>query len=139
MEVNKMKKTLKVSALLMIVAIMLVSLTGCFKNKIVATKHTDAENSMVGAYDEKIEITFKKDKADKMVWTMEFEDEETAEKMSSLYDGLVKNADIDQKGKKVVVTFKTEDIAKQNDMKEEDLTKEKLIEKLEEDGYTVKK
>lgn len=134
-----MKKTLKISALLAIIAIMLVSLTGCFKNKIVATKHVDADKSMVGAYDEKIEITFKKDKADKIVWTMEFDDEDKAEKMSSLYKEFIKDADVDQKGKKIVITIKTKDFADQNDMKEEDLTKDNLVKKLEDQGYTVKK
>lgn len=134
-----MKKTLKISALLAIIAIMLVSLTGCFKNKIVATKHVDADKSMVGAYDEKIEITFKKDKADKIVWTMEFDAEDKAEKMSSLYKEFIKEADVDQKGKKIVITIKTKDFADQNDMKEEDLTKDNLVKKLEDQGYTVKK
>ena len=36
------------------------------------------DNIYFGAYDEKIEVTFKKDKVDKIVWTMEFKDEETA-------------------------------------------------------------
>lgn len=134
-----MKKALKISALLLIVVAMLVSLTGCFKNKLVATKHVDAENSMVGAYDEKIEITFKKDKADKIVWTMEFEDNDKAEKIASLYDGLIKEADVNQKGKKVTITLKTKDFADQNDMKEDDLTKDNLAKKLEEEGYKVKK
>ena len=62
-----MKKTLKITALLMIVAIMLLSLAGCGKDKIVATKSTSEENSMFGAYDEKIEVTFKKEKVDKIV------------------------------------------------------------------------
>lgn len=134
-----MKKTLKVSALLIIVALMLVSLTGCFKNKIVATKHTDAEKSMVGAYDEKIEITFKKDKADKIVWTMEFEDEEKAESTASLYDSFIKGADVDQKGKKVVVKINTKDFADIYEMKDDELTKDNLVKKLEDQGYTVKK
>ena len=137
-----MKKTLKISALLMIVAIMLLSLAGCGKDKIVATKSTSAENSMFGAYDEKIEITFKNDKADKIVWTMEFKDEATAKSMSGLYQmasSELKDLEIKQDGKKIVLTMGAESFGSQSDMKDEDLTKDKLVKELEDQGYTVKK
>ena len=137
-----MKKTLKISALLMVVAIMLLALTGCGKNKIVATKSTSGENSMFGAYDEKIEVTFKKDKVDKIVWTMEFKDEETAESMSGLYQmasSELKDLEIKQDGKKVVLTMGAESFASQSDLKDEDLSRDKIIKELEEQGYTVKK
>lgn len=137
-----MKKTLKISALLMVIAIMMLALTGCGKNKVVATKSTSEENSMFGAYDEKIEVTFKKDKADKIVWTMEFKDEETAKSMSGLYQmaaSELKDLEIKQDGKKVVLTMGSESFASQSDLKDEDLTREKIIKKLEDQGYTVKK
>lgn len=137
-----MKKTLKITALLMIVAIMLLSLAGCGKDKIVATKSTSEENSMFGAYDEKIEVTFKKEKVDKIVWTMEFKDEETANSMSGLYQlasSELKDLEIKQDGKNVVLTMGAESFASQSDMNKEDLTKDQIVKELEEQGYTVKK
>lgn len=137
-----MKKTLKISALLMIVAIMLLSLAGCGKDKLVATKSTSGENSMFGAYDEKIEITFKNNKADKIVWTMEFKDEATAKSMSGLYQmasSELKDLEIKQDGKKIVLTMGAESFGSQSDVKDEDLTKDKLAKELEDKGYTVKK
>ena len=56
-----MKKTLKILAVVAFVLAVLFILTGC-GNKLVATKNTENDESP----SEKIEITFKKDKPDKI-------------------------------------------------------------------------
>ena len=120
---------------------MLLALTGCGGNKIVATKTTDADNSMLGAYTEKIEITFKKDKADKIVWTTEFEDESNASKMAGLYKlagSEIGDIKVEQKGKKVIMTMDAKAFASESDLDEDALTKDELTKSLEEQGYKVK-
>lgn len=136
-----MKKLVKGSLLLMVVAMMLMALTGCGKNKLVATKSNSADNSLLGAYDEKIEVTFKNDKADKIVWTMEFKDENKAKSAAGLYqmasseiDGL----EVKQDGKKVVLNMSVKAFADTADMKDEDLSRDAFKKALEEQGYTVK-
>ena len=69
-----MKKTIKSSALLLVIAMILFTLTGCMGNKLVATKSN--EDSMFGKYEEKVEISFKDDKADKITITTEYEEKE---------------------------------------------------------------
>ncbi|MBR3673513.1 MAG: hypothetical protein IKN65_04375 [Clostridia bacterium] len=136
-----MKKLVKGSLLLMVVAIMLMALTGCGKNKLVATKSNSSENSLLGAYDEKIEITFKKDKADKIVWTMEFEDESKAKSAAGLYQmasSEIEGLEVKQDGKKVVLNMSVEAYAKTADMKDEDLSRDAFKKELEDEGYTVK-
>ena len=136
-----MKKLVKGSLLLMVVAMILMALTGCGKNKLVATKSNDAENSLLGAYDEKIEITFKKDKADKIVWTMEFEDESKAKSAAGLYQmasSEIEGLEVKQDGKKVVLNMSVEAYAKTADMKDEDLSRDAFKKELEDEGYTVK-
>lgn len=136
-----MKKLVKGSLLLMVVTVMLMALTGCGKNKLVATKSNSAENSLLGAYEEKIEITFKKDKADKIVWTMEFEEESKAKSASGLYqmasseiDGL----EVKQDGKKVILNMSVKAFAETSDMKDEDLSRDAFKKALEEQGYKIK-
>ena len=63
-----MKKTAKSIVLALVMGLLLIALTGCGANKLVATKSSDDE--FMGKYEEKIEISFKDDKADQIVWTM---------------------------------------------------------------------
>lgn len=136
-----MKKLVKGSLLLMVVAMMLMALTGCGKNKLVATKSNDSESSLLGAYDEKIEVTFKKDKADKIVWTMEFKDENKAKSAAGLYQmasSEIEGLEVKQDGKKVVLNMSVKAFADTADMKDEDLSRDAFKKALEEQGYTVK-
>ncbi|MBR2786780.1 MAG: hypothetical protein IKD76_04735 [Clostridia bacterium] len=136
-----MKKTIKTSVLFIFMAIMLVALTGCGGNKLVATKSTSADDSLAGACEEKIEITFKNDKADKIVWTMEFEDENNASTIVGLYklaSSELSGMDIKQDGKKVVLTMDAKAFAETSDIKEDELSKDSIKKSLEDAGYTVK-
>ena len=136
-----MKKLVKGSLLLMVVAMILMALTGCGKNKLVATKSNDSASSLLGSYEEKIEVTFKNDKADKIVWTMEFEDESKAKSAAGLYQmasSEIEGLEVKQDGKKVVLNMSVKAFADTADMKDEDLSRDAFKKALEEQGYTVK-
>lgn len=133
-----MKRTIKSAMLLTVLAVILFALTGC-GNKLVATK-TESD-SMFGEYKETVEVSFKKDKADKIKITMEFESEDNAESIASLYklagdsvDGL----EVEQKDKKVIITMDPETFADEEGLDDSDLTKDSIKKSLEEAGYTVK-
>ena len=133
-----MKKVLKSSLLLAVLAMLLLALTGCGGNKIVATK--SEENEMFGKYEEKIEITFKKDKIDKVVMTMEFENEDKAKALASLYNMSKESNDdlkVEQKGKKLIMTMNAKAFADQEGVNE-DVSKDSIKKSLEEAGYKVK-
>ena len=127
-----MKKTIKSSLLLIVMAVILFALTGCANSKLVATK-SNSEGGM--KYEEKIEITFKNKLANKFKMTMEFEDESTA-KMLGEY--LKDEEGFKQDGKKIIYEMNVEEYAKQEGVKKEELTRDYLKKELEKDGYKVK-
>lgn len=129
-----MKKTAKSILLVAIMAILLLALTGCGGDKLVATKSSDE-------YDEKIEISFKDDKIEEIVWTMEFSEEEDAESFVEIFEELgdeSEGMDVKQKGKKVVLTVDAETFAELEGYDNESVSKDEIKESLEEDGYEVK-
>lgn len=136
-----MKKTAKSIVLALVMGLLLIALTGCGANKLVATKSSDDE--FMGKYEEKIEISFKNDKADQIVWTMEFEDEDKAESVASIFK-LASNSDedtkidVEQKGKKVTLKMDAKSFASEEDMDDNSLSKEEMKKSLEDEGYTVK-
>lgn len=136
-----MKKTAKSIVLALVMGLLLIVLTGCGANKLVATKSSDDE--FMGKYEEKIEISFKDDKADQIVWTMEFEDEDKAESVASIFK-LASNSDedtkidVEQKGKKVTLKMDAKSFASEEDMDDNSLSKEEMKKSLEDEGYTVK-
>lgn len=136
-----MKKTAKSIILALVMGLLLIALTGCGANKLVATKSSDDE--FMGKYEEKIEISFKDDKADQIVWTMEFEDEDKAESVASIFK-LANNSDedtkidVEQKGKKVTLKMDAKSFASEEDMDDNSLSKEEMKKSLEDEGYTVK-
>ncbi len=136
-----MKKTAKSIVLALVMGLLLIALTGCGANKLVATKSSDDE--FMGKYEEKIEISFKDDKADQIVWTMEFEDEDKAESVASIFK-LANNSDedtkidVEQKGKKVTLKMDAKSFASEEDMDDNSLSKEEMKKSLEDEGYTVK-
>lgn len=136
-----MKKTAKYLLVALAMVALLFSLTGCGSNKLVATKTTDDE--MFGKYEEKIEIKFKDDKAETIVWTMEFEDEDKAESTAALFkllenDEEFKGVEVEQKDKKVVLTMDAKSFASQQDIDDGSLSKDEMKKSLEEEGYKVK-
>lgn len=127
-----MKKTIKSSILLMVMAVILFALTGCAGSKLVATKsHEEAGMK----YEEKIEIKFKNKLASEVKMTMEFEDEDTAKSLAK-YLGDEEN--VKQDGKKVIMTMDVEDYAKEEGVEKDKLTRDYLKTELEKDGYKVK-
>ena len=129
-----MKKTAKSIVLALVMGLLLIALTGCGANKLVATKSSDDE--FMGKYEEKIEISFKDDKADQIVWTMEFEDEDKAESVASIFK-LANNSDedtkidVEQKGKKVTLKMDAKSFASEEDMDDNSLSKEEMKKSLE--------
>lgn len=138
-----MKKTIKNIALVLVMGIMLVLLTGCGGNKLVATK--TSEDDTMGKYNEKIEITFKNNKANEIKMTYEFEDKSNADSMYSLLNlGMamageeVEGLKVEQDDKKVIMTMDSKAFEEQEGTNDEEMTKDALKAKLEEQGYKVK-
>lgn len=139
-----MKKTLKGLALALVMSFIVISLTGCGSDKLVATKTT--EDEMMGNYKEKITMTFKDDKVETIEMSMEFDDEETAQGMYGLLSlgmsmdesGELEGMEVEQDGKKIIMTMDAEAYASSEGVSDEEMTKEALKEALEADGYTVK-
>lgn len=139
-----MKKVAKSLVLLLIMSLILVALTGCGGDKLVATKTTE-DDSMFGTYEEEIEISFKGDKADKIKMTLKFEKEDTAKSAyaifnlgASILEDEAEDYDVKQSGKKLIIEMSATAYENQEYLKEEDMTKEALKTSLEEDGYKVK-
>lgn len=147
-----MKKTVKSLFVLMIMAILLVGLAGCGDKEdskkddkkasnndtLVATK--SGEDDFFGKYDEKVEVSFKDDKADKIVMTRELESEETVKSIEKVIDYL--NTDEGMKfeveGNKVIITFDAETYIAEEGLDDDDLSRDAFKKDLESAGYTVK-
>jgi len=128
-----MKRTSKSLLLIAIITMILLTLTGCGKNKLVATKSSDD-------YEEKIEISFKDDKIKEVTWTMEFDKEEDAESFVKLFESMsseLEGAEVKQKGKKAILKFDEKSFAEFSG-DEANSSKEDIKKALEEDGYKVK-
>lgn len=139
-----MKKTLKLLAVVAVLLVMLIALTGC-GNKIVATRET--EDGGV-SYEEKLEIKLKDDKINNVKVTMTFEDKETAEKMKvqldaamamiTAFSGGDSGMEIKQKSKKIIIELDAEQYADMYGAEIEEISKDELKAQLEEEGYKVK-
>lgn len=135
-----MKRTVKSIFLFLVMAVMLLALTGCGENKkLVATK--EGEESGFGKYKETVEVTFKDKKADKITMTRELEDQDKADSIAKALEYLGADAfdgmDVKVDGKKVIMTLNAKDFLG-DDVKDEDLSRESIKKELEDDGYKVK-
>lgn len=141
-----MKKTLQRIGYVVILAVILLALTGC-GNKIVATKQVD---DLGVKYEETIEIGIKKDKVSSMKYVWKFEDESAAQEMKKTLDEVVAgngamealtgeslDTKVEQKGKKITVTFSSDKFGTDS-LDLSDGKKEELIKSLEDSGYKVK-
>ena len=138
-----MKKTTKLVALLAILLAFSFVLVGCGGDKVVATK--ESSDSMMGDYKETIEISFKDEKPASVEMSMEFDSKDKAETMYSLYElGMSMTSEetaykCKQKGKSIVIEYSNiEAFDEENYSNLADMTKDEIIESLEEEGYTVK-
>lgn len=135
-----MKKTLKGVFLFVVMAVMLLAMTGCGENnKLVATK--EGEETGFGKYKETVEVTFKDKKADQITMTRELEDQDKADSISKALEYLGADAfngmDVKVDGKKVIMTLNAKDFLG-DDVKDEDLSRDSIKKELEDDGYKVK-
>lgn len=141
-----MKKTLKIIALIAIMLVAVLALTGC-GNKLVATKDVEGTSSEP-KHSEKIEISFKKDKV-KMIYT--FDNKDDAKKFVDSYNALIALASaftsgdeknslptIEQKGKKTIIEMDAKMYAEMSGETEAGMTKEEVKASLEKQGYKVK-
>lgn len=138
-----MKKVAKSVALLLVMGMILVLLAGCGSDKLVATKTT--EDDMVGSYKEEVVMTFEKDKVTNIEMSMEFDKEETAAAMYSMFNmGLsmsgedMEGMEAKQDGKKFIMTMDAKAYAESEGVSDEEMTKDAMKAALEADGYTVK-
>ena len=99
----------------------------------------------MGKYNERIEITFKNNKANEIKMTYEFEDKSNADSMYSLLNlGMamageeVEGLKVEQDDKKVIMTMDSKAFEEQEGTNDEEMTKDALKAKLEEQGYKVK-
>ena len=145
-----MKKTLKVSLLIACLLVVLLALTGCGGNKLVATKEVEATEE-TAKYTEEIEVSFKNDKIDNVKMTFIFENADTAKKYVDDYNAMIEMLQkldeesktnipkLTQKGKKAIMELDAKTFAEMAGNEEEvNMTKEELRKSLEEDGYKVK-
>lgn len=149
-----MKKTVKSLFVLMIMAILLVGMTGCGDDEkskkdkdeanesnngtLVATK--SGEDDFYGKYDERIEVTFKDGKAEKIVMTRELENENTAKSIEKVisYLNTEEGMKFEVEGKKIIITFDAKTYIAEQGIKDGDLSRDSFKKVLEEAGYTVK-
>ena len=138
-----MKKTLKALVLALVIGLVVISLTGCGGNKLVATK--TVEDEMQGNYKERVEITFKKDKVEAMEMTMEYDKEETAQAMYGILsfglsmseNGELEGMKFKQDGKKIIMNLDASAYEKLKGTSA-DMSKAEFKEALKKDGYKVK-
>ena len=142
-----MKKTLKVLGLVILIGLIIISLTGCGKDKtedeaiekLVATKITEDET--IGNYKETIIVTYKEDKVETISMEMEFDKEEIAKTMYEYINMEMSSEDgteVKQEGKKLIISMDQSTYVESEGTTEEDMTKEAFKKSLEESGYTVK-
>ena len=129
-----MKKTTRNIAIVMLLAVMLISLTGCFGNKLVATRESDEMGVKVK---ETMEVTFKNDKANEVKATYEFDKTEDADMYYGLMSAFFPDGSTEQKGKKIIMTLKAEDFLGEGE-EADGASKEEIKKQLEEQGYKVK-
>ena len=120
----------------------IISSKSSSSDKLVATMDA-SEDSYFGKYTETLEVSFKNGKASEIAIYMEFEDDEMAETVASLY----KLADVDG-GMKVEVedgalkiTMDPEVFAEQQgiDLDDDSLGRDAIEASLKESGFTIKK
>ena len=128
-----MKKMLKIASLLAVVAMLLLTLTGCGGNKLVGTMEENGLKSTA-------EASFNKDdKLTKLVITYTYD---SANDAKDAYKSLKEDSEgykVKRSGKKVTMTIKANDFAKQTGAKEDELTKDNMESLLKFMGYEIKK
>lgn len=149
MEVIYLKKTLKIIALIAIMLVAVLALTGC-GNKLVATKDVEG-TSTEPKHSEKIEISFKNDKVNKVKMTYTFDNKDDAKKFVDSYNAILSLASafasgdesislptMEQKGKKAIMEMDAKMYSEMSGETEAGMTKDEVKASLEKEGYKVK-
>lgn len=149
MEVIYLKKTLKIIVLIAIMLVAVLALTGC-GNKLVATKDVEG-TSTEPKHSEKIEISFKNDKVNKVKMTYTFDNKDDAKKFVDSYNAILSLANafasgdekvslptMEQKGKKAIMEMDAKMYSEMGGDTEAGMTKDEVKASLEEEGYKVK-
>lgn len=149
MEVIYLKKTLKIIALIAIMLVAVLALTGC-GNKLVATKDVEG-TSTEPKHSEKIEISFKNDKVNKVKMTYTFDNKDDAKKFVDSYNAILSLANafasgdekvslptMEQKGKKAIMEMDAKMYSEMSGETEAGMTKDEVKASLEKEGYKVK-
>lgn len=128
-----MKKLLKIASILAVVAMLLISLTGCGGNKIVGTmKDDDGKAKVVATFDSK-------DRLKEMTFTYEFKDKDDAEdaydSMKDMFEDVGK---IKKSGKKITIKIKGKDLAEESNMDYDDVDKDYITDAIEGMGFEIK-
>ena len=130
-----MKKTIKQFILILIMFFLVLTLSGC-GNKLIATKKEDGTTI-------KYEIKFNKNKVSNVKMTAEYESQEyadeeyqTFELINSLASSEEDKLKFKKEGKTVIMVLTGSQYAAIGGT--EELTKEKIKQTLEEEGFTVK-
>lgn len=144
-----MKKTLKIIVLIAIMLVAVLALTGC-GNKLVATKDVEG-TSTEPKHSEKIEISFKNDKVNKVKMTYTFDNKDDAKKFVDSYNAILSLANafasgdesislptMEQKGKKAIMEMDAKMYSEMSGETEAGMTKDEVKASLEEEGYKVK-
>jgi len=132
-----MKKTIKISVLLALMAAVLISLSGC-GNTLTATKTMTQDTDGVDA-NVTLEVTFKNDKADQVKMTYDFNDQSVADNMGNgLKSVLPEGTTVNQNGKTVTVSLKYSDMKDAGLDTSEASSKADVTKSLKDEGFTVK-
>ncbi len=130
-----MKKTIKSSVVAVIMVLLLLSLTGCGGDKIVVTK--DDDDMPI-----KMEISFKKDVADKVKITVEAPSKDDAKDGVEFFKKQFgEDAKVKASGKNVIIETNIKDMFKSmglGSIDDENLSKDKITEALKQAGFDVK-
>ena len=128
-----MKKLLKITSLLAVVAMLLLALTGCGGKKLVGTmKDDDGKGKVVCTFDSK-------DRLKEMKITYEYKDKDDAK---DAYDAIKEMFEdvgkVKKSGKKITVTVTGKKIAEEKDVDLDDLDREYMEKAIESMGFEVK-
>ena len=129
-----MKKLLKITSLLAVVAMLLLALTGCGGKKIVGTMDDDkGKATAVATFDSK-------DKLKEFKITYNYKDKDEAEDdyedIKDMFEEI--GGKVKKSGKKITVTIKGKDLAKQKDVDLDELDREYMEDAIESMGYEIK-
>ena len=128
-----MKKLLKVTSLLAVLAMLLLALTGCGGKKLTATmKEDDYKGKLVATFDSK-------DRLKQMTITVTYKDKDDAkdayDSAKEVYEDFGK---VKRSGKKITVTIKGKDLAEETGKDYDDIDRDYIEKFAETMGFDVK-